>query len=438
MSTVGIIAEFNPFHNGHKYLIEQAKAITGADTCVIIMSGDFVQRGAPAICDKYMRTGFALDNGADIVFELPVCYSIGSAEAFADGAVRLLASTGAVDYLFFGSECGDINKIRHTAEILEKINHSEEFNSLISKGIKEGMSYPSARAVAVKELGYEGISDIISSPNNILAVEYCRALYRLENESALEGVKIPVPYTIQRKGQAYSDSETSISGSFASATAIRSILNDIGQTNDSGLSLQHTQADLAGVPLSSFVPENESQRLQEQYMKLLPVTENDFSSILYFRLNTASDEELLSIPDINPDLVKAIMRHRRETITISSLIERIKSKTFTYSAISRALFRIILFCGTKKAAESSFDNSAAQNTAIPDLRVLGFRRQASGILKQITDNGSCRLITTPSSIDRNNASMMQDVFAAELYNQILSDKFGYSSDSEFTRKIIMR
>lgn len=444
MSTVGIIAEFNPFHNGHRYILDQAKKITGADTCAVIMSGSFVQRGAPAICDKYLRTRFALENGADIVLELPTCYSTGSAEAFADGAVRLLTATGVIDYLVFGSENGDIVKIKHAAEVLEKLNHTESFNSLLSAGIRQGLSFPAARTAAIKD---EAVSELLSSPNNILAVEYCRALYRLSQNGRRNKGKIPVPVTIKREGQAYSDSIIDENTNMASAGAIRQLLTVSKPAENNQ---EEKNEDFNSDVLNKSVPETVAEAIRANYQKLLPITEDDFSSLLFFRLNTAADEELMSIPDINPDLLKSILKHRRETLKITELIAKIKSKAFTYTAISRALFRILLyipaFCrkqsiteasGTSVNSDNLPQNNIPDQTEIPSLRVLGFRIEASGLLKQITDAGTCRLVTTPSSIDRNDTLLMQDVFAAELYSQVTASKYGIVSDSEFTKKVII-
>ncbi|MCL2254617.1 MAG: nucleotidyltransferase family protein, partial [Lachnospiraceae bacterium] len=179
MKTIGIIAEFNPFHYGHKYLIEEAKKNAQADFCVVVMSGNFVQRGAPALMDKYSRTRMALLGGADLVLELPVCYATASAEYFARGAVRLLDKLGVIDTLCFGSECGDINILENALNLLD---NESSFGNDIKKNIKKGMSYPRARAQAIESNINSNINinieatQILNQPNNILGIEYIKAL----------------------------------------------------------------------------------------------------------------------------------------------------------------------------------------------------------------------------------------------------------------------
>ena len=176
MKIVGIIAEYNPFHKGHEFHIEKAKKITGADAAIIIMSGDYVQRGIPSIMPKHLRTQMALACGADVVLELPVCYATGSAEYFATGAVSLLEALGCVDYLCFGSECGEIKILQQIADVLCK--EPAHYKVLLQKHFKNGNTFPAARKLAFieylnqhKSLSCipEQISAILDSPNNILA-----------------------------------------------------------------------------------------------------------------------------------------------------------------------------------------------------------------------------------------------------------------------------
>ena len=176
MKTTGIIAEYNPFHNGHAYHIAQAKKITGSDYCIVIMSGNYVQRGIPAIIDKVLRTRAALMCGADLVIELPIHYATASAEYFAGGAISLLDRLGVTDCLCFGSECGHIEPLLHLCEVLS--SESAEFKSLLQKQLKAGSPYPQARNLALSE-AFPQLADELSllrHPNNILGVEYLKAL----------------------------------------------------------------------------------------------------------------------------------------------------------------------------------------------------------------------------------------------------------------------
>lgn len=436
MSTVGIIAEFNPFHNGHRYLLEEARRQTGADTTIVIMSGDFVQRGEPAICDKYMRTRFALENGADIVFELPVCYATGSAAIFAEGAVSLLAATNAIDYLAFGSECGDIALIQNTAEKLEKLEESAEYKETLAGLLKAGLSFPAARTRALDAVSADmdiqtcfenqsasgststaaaetciqnSAGSILNSPNNILAVEYCRALLRLKGRS----LRLPIPVTIKRIGAGYSQEELDKS-EYPSATAVRNTLHSA----DSALLYS---------ALGTGIPSSVLESLINNKKVCLPVTLNDFSDIFHTRLNTLSEDILRSIPGINPDLMNSILNYRGYPLIISEMIAAIKSKAFTYTAISRAVTAILLYT----PALSSINNSSSTNKTKPYLRLLGFNKASSGILKNINKLGDCTIINKMADADRSNPLFMQDIAAAGIYSQALYSKFHHKRNSEY-------
>ena len=179
MNTIGIIAEFNPFHNGHLHLIESCRQSLHADRVVVIMSGDFVQRGAPSVVDKFTRTRMALECGVDAVIELPVYYALSSAEFFAQGAVSILDKLGCIDYLCFGSECGDLSLLTDAARILN--SEPDSFKDILGKELKNGVSYAAARETALLAcLGCsveseESAKSVLSEPNNILGVEYISA-----------------------------------------------------------------------------------------------------------------------------------------------------------------------------------------------------------------------------------------------------------------------
>ncbi|MCQ2495053.1 MAG: nucleotidyltransferase family protein [Lachnospiraceae bacterium] len=405
MSTVGIIAEFNPFHNGHRYLIEEAKRQTGADTAIIIMSGDFVQRGEPAICDKYLRTRFALENGADIVFELPVRYATGSAAIFAEGAVSLLASTNAVDYLAFGSECGDIELIKKTAETLEKLEGSAEFKEKLADYLKAGLSFPSARTKAVEAVTAD--TPILNSPNNILAVEYCRALFRLKDS----GHKLPKAVTISRIGAGYSDAQPDNSD-YPSATAVRNLLCN-----------SDTLTDI----FNRILPPSVSASVIANKGLCLPVISDDFSDIFFTRLNTLSDDYLRSISNINPDLMNSILNYRGCPVKILEMTAAIKSKAFTYTAISRAITAILL----STPAVNSIAINPGTDKKKPYLRLLGFNKASSNILKAINKSGDCVIINKMADADRTNPLFLQDILAADIYSQVLYSKFGCKRAGEY-------
>jgi predicted nucleotidyltransferase len=212
----GIIAEYNPFHNGHQYHMNVAKEHTGADYTIVVMSGNFVQRGAPALLDKFKRAEMALRGGADLVLELPAYYAASSAEYFATGAVAILDKLGVVNHLCFGSECGDTETLKQIAAILSQ--EPDEYVELLRDYMREGMSYPAARTTALLQYApsFSKYRDVFSSPNNILGIEYIKALLR--RNSAI------TPVTTLRVGSDYHDIRLGIHQS--SARAIREALKD--------------------------------------------------------------------------------------------------------------------------------------------------------------------------------------------------------------------
>jgi len=430
MKTVGIIAEFNPFHNGHKYLIDQAKALTGADCCIVIMSGNFVQRGAPSICSKYLRTEMALNDGADIVFELPAVYSLGSAEMFAEGALKLLLSTGQIDCLCFGSECGDTEALIKCATIIEEYTATAGFKEELSSYIKSGLSYPSAFSKALGDaLG--NLQSLLYTPNNLLGIEYIRALLRLKKlnsetysticNTSQTVINLPEILAIKRVGSDHFDSELK---ELSSATAVRDFLCDsviVSENPDFSV-------------LNSSLSDDSLKILSDNYRKYLPVTEDDFSSMLYIRLNSMTDKELFSIPDINPDLIYKLMEYRGRKLVISDLIMSLKSKCFTYTAISRALFRILLCPAYINACNflKLENNTSASETGSPKpyLRVLGFKKSCSEFLRNLRYSELINIVTKPADGPLDNPCYQLDIYASNLYEQICSEKFktGFTED----------
>ena len=271
MKIVGLIAEYNPFHNGHQYHIEKAKEITGADAVIVVMSGNFVQRGAPAIMPKHLRAEMALSTGASLVIELPVCYATGTAEQFAYGAVSILNSLGSVDAICFGSECGDIHLLNDLTEILCK--ESNEYKESLQKYLRSGLSFPLARQKAIEEVyPSQGFSDILEQPNNILGIEYLKALYRLNSK-----IK---PYTIQRISSQYHDVE--LQKEFSSATALRQTISNGDFTN-----------------LVGQVPSDCMTLLEAHYKTRYPIFTNDFSLLLKYRLLNESKLSLTHYADVS-------------------------------------------------------------------------------------------------------------------------------------------
>lgn len=405
MKTVGIIAEYNPFHNGHLYQLKKAKEITGADFAVVVMSGDFTQRGTPAVFDKYTRCRLSLLAGADLCIELPVVYATASAELFAKGAVSLLSALG-VDALCFGSECGEIAPLREIASLL--FAEPPAYKEALNKALKEGLSFPSARAVAVRKCAHAGslsgmdaaasgslsgvdaaASDVLASPNNILGIEYLKALHALEKN----GQHAPVPYTIKREGDGYL-SHTLSEESFCSAMALR---KGIAEEN---------------LDLLRYVPESIRQEFSDTCQTKSALCADDFSGMLFYKLLSEKDSGYDSYLDVSSDLSDKIRKNLGTFTTFSAFCENsLKSKDITLTRVYRSLLHILL--SIKKE-----DLPAAA----PYARILGFREasfEVFGCLSKENIPLLSRLKDASSLLSPEALSYLsKDIFAAQLYEHV--------------------
>lgn len=394
MKNVGIIAEYNPFHNGHLYQLKKAKEITGADFAVVVMSGDFTQRGTPAVFDKYTRCRLSLLAGADLCIELPVVYATASAELFAKGAVSLLSALG-VDALCFGSECGEIAPLREIASLL--FAEPPAYKEALNKALKEGLSFPSARAVAVRKCAHAGslsgvdaaASDVLASPNNILGIEYLKALLALEKN----GQHAPVPYTIKREGDGYL-SHTLSEESFCSAMALR---KGIAEENPD---------------LLRYVPESIRQEFSDTCQTKSALCADDFSGMLFYKLLSEKDAGYDSYLDVSSDLSDKIRKNLGTFTTFSAFCENsLKSKDITLTRVYRSLLHILL--SIKKE-----DLPAAT----PYARILGFREasfEVFGCLSKENIPLLSRLKDASSLLSPEALSCLsKDIFAAQLYEHV--------------------
>ena len=279
MKVAAVISEYNPFHNGHLYQLQTIRSQLKADCIIVIMSGNFVQRGTPALINKYERCRMALENGADLVFELPIYFALGSAEYFAQGAVSLADKLGVVDFLHFGSESGDIAILENCARIIA--DESDTYKTSLSRHLKNGISFPSARSLSIREQlqdldlssAYscpDDIEKLLASPNNTLGIEYIKAI--LQRKSTIK------PITVERKGEGYNSSSLA-SDSFISANAIRTALESASTAADT----DH---------LRNYLPESVYRLLfREQNEKGCFLFPNDFSEILAYKLHEAATEK---------------------------------------------------------------------------------------------------------------------------------------------------
>lgn len=427
MKTVGLITEYNPFHNGHLHHIRESKKITGADCVIVIMSGDFVQRGTPAIMGKYQRTLAALSCGADFVFELPVCYATGSAEYFAEGAVRAIDALGVVDYICFGSECGDISVLSEVAEILT--HEPSKYSKYLQEYLKKGDNYAKARAKAFKHI-FPKYADILESPNNILGIEYIKALKKCGSNMT--------PYTINRIGHAYHDTE--LSNPLASASAIRRFLtaNNFVLNPDEVSQEKHQKTSLPD--LNCYIPESVHDFYASNLNRTFPITEDDFSSVLYFSLYNkyiqgSSFEEYF---EINTELANRINRLLPEFKGFSDFAMLLKNKAYTYSRICRGLIHILLDI---KAEDL---NAYRNNGWIFYNKLLGMRNTSANYeTLNLISKASVPLLTSVKSSpirdslqDHAKNMLKTDIAATDIYEHVSSIKYAREPLVEATRKFI--
>lgn len=403
MKTIGIIAEFNPFHSGHKYLIDKAKKITNADSVVIVCSGNYVQRGMPAFFDKSVRTKAALSNGADVVLELPVVYSTASAETFATAAVRLLDKLNCIDYLCFGCETDNIKSLPTIANIL--LSEPVDYKNMLSVYLKNGFSYPKARAKALIDYCNENhilneylVNQVIEQANNILAIEYLKALKKFNSKMK--------PLAIKRMGSSYSSD--SLDYEFASATGIR-------------------KAILSKQSIDRFIPEN----CINLYKDNKYIETNDFSQVLGYKI--LCSEDFLNYYDISKDLSNRINNMKSNFINFESFIEELQSKNYTYSGISRILLHFLL-----NITQEDMDDFII-NDYFDCVRVLGFKRN-NKILSKIKVNSNLDIISKYSTYYNKSTGITKKMLdlntkADELYRMIYMNKYDVIIPTEFERQI---
>lgn len=411
MKAVGLVTEYNPFHNGHLYHLNKAMELTGADISVAVMSGDFVQRGEPAVLDKYTRTSMALNSGVNLVVELPVNYAVSSAESFAAGALKVLDYIKA-DSIAFGSESGDIERLSKLAHIL--CDNEDTLYKEISKYTANGISYAAARQKVVEKLTDKDTAAMLTSSNNILAVEYLKAI--IKNNYAIK------PYTVQRQGDSYND--TDIRSEYASATALRENL----KTDN----ISEYIPVKAGLILSSntnyIYPDDITETLFTRLLDILFVSNYDKNVFI---------ENVMQYPDVSKEIAGRLYKSAMDMITrtvpqrseskdnwvfsFGSLCEHIKTKEVPLSRIKRALVRITL--GLDKKHMEKYANE-------PYIRVLGFDKKGQEYLSYIRKTVEVPLITKTADYKE---MLLDDIHAANIYNMIVAGKYGVKELGDFVR-----
>lgn len=477
MKIAAVIAEYNPFHNGHAYQLHRIKEHYGYDFVIVVMSGDFTQRGEPAIVDKYARTQMALLSGADLVIELPAYYACASAEYFATGAVSLIHGLGCVDALFFGSESEDTDNsspkpptlLLHAANIL--FEEPDSYRSVLSDSLKRGKSYAAARMDALmtalqkdmflkscaaqaawskknaQDKSADTLSTVLSLSNNTLGIEYCKAILRMN--SPLK------PFAIKRIGGGYHDVDPA--DTYASAEAIRALLlRDPDRNADSAkeasspssaatnlLSAERmhsaslTAQDILSVKdaPSALVPHTTAQVLAGLSRDNLLLTQNDFSELLHYQL-LLHESELERYADCTPELANRIrsLLPSLLTKTTTDMIETIKTKAYTYTRINRVLTHLLLDM-TSDTLSALTDKSAP--AFLTHARILGFRSEACGsLLSAVKESARIPLITKPADYQPAGiaASLYQsDLLASHIYQSVAAKKSTQAFRHELTR-----
>lgn len=416
MKVAGIIAEYNPFHNGHQYQIKQVRKETGADFVIAIMSGNFLERGVPAITDKYTRAKMALQCGVDLVFELPSLWATASAERFAKAGVTLLASTGVVGTICYGAEQPDSTL---TQQIVQTLTDTTAYNGEIIFLQKQGLTYPAARAQLLSKMlpDYDSktILAFLNAPNNILAIEYEKSIaqWNASHQPPIHG------HGIRRIGGGYHD--TTIHNTYSSATAIRNLL--LGSFHEESY-----------FPLRAQVPSYVYDQLIKSASQNNLVDTNDFSAALYARLWSYRETGYTQFADCSTELSNKIINGLDQFISFTDFASLLKTREVTYTRVCRVLMHILL--DIRQEDYITFTPDSAY------LRVLGFRREAASLLSAIKKEASLPLVTKMADAsyilsDNANALLSHDIAAADLYRSIRSIRHGQPLPNEFTQKFVI-
>lgn len=407
-NVVGIIGEYNPFHNGHKYHLEKSKQEAKADYSIAVISGNFVQRGNVSLINKWDKASMALANGIDLVIELPTIYSISSAENFAYGAVKILNSLNVVDYISFGAESCNLEVLEKFADILYK--EPTEYVSLLKHELSMGLAYPKARenALLMYLNNIRKYANVLSNPNNILAIEYLKALKKL---------KSPIkPIAIKRINVGYND--LGVNNNFASATAIREMIKS---NKPAGM--------------SKLMPANSYRILYNSILKGHYVKDlSNFEKEILYTLRKMSIKEIANFPDVSEGLENSIKNAANSCNTLDEFMNIIKTKRYTATRIQRILVYALLGI-TKSDMKDSFKTS-------PYIRVLGFNNKGKDLISVLShSNPNLNIITSvkkyiDSNPNKNLLSMLNtDINATNVYT------LGYEKDSwanlDYTHNLII-
>ena len=395
MHTAGMIIEYNPLHHGHLYLIRRIREQLGPETAVIgVMSGNFVQRGDFALVRKHARAGAAVESGVDLVLELPLPWAVSSAERFADGGVQILEATGVVSHMAFGSECGDADALQRAAACLL----SPEYETALRSRLGEGMSFAACRQAAVEQLLGGTDAAVLESPNNILGVEYCKALLR--RDSAIR------PLTVCRAGAGYHD--VSAEQELPSATSIRALLTQ-GQR----------EAALERMPAAmraAYEAEERSGRA--------PVFRETCERAVLARLRAMSEADFAALDEGNEGLYRRLYEASRKATSVEEVLEAAKTKRYAYTRLQRmVLWAYLGLCPAEFPAE------------VPYLRVLAANGRGREVLARMRKTAALPVLTKSADVRRMPEAAQRlfemEVRATDLYALAYPDLAAAACDAEW-------
>ena len=377
MKTAAIICEYNPFHKGHKYQIARTKELCGADFIVAIMSGNYVQRGDVAIFSKQLRAQAAIASGADLVIELPTVFAMQSAEFFAKGGVSTANSLGIVDFLSFGAECDDTKQFQEIADLL--CNETPEFSSILKKQLDTGVAYPVARAAAIAQISGCDAAEFINSPNNILGIEYCKALHNLGSSL--------IPIAVKRKGAGH-DSAT-VDDGFASATYLRQLITE-GKISDA----------------LSFIPDSCREIFNNADIHNITTMEKSIIAEL-IKMPT---ETLAQICDVGEGMENRIKSAALTATTISELADMIKTKRYTLSRIRRILLSAYLGITNEHRLVN-----------VPYIKILDHNEKGQELISKMKKTSTLPIVRNTSQINKLKNPELKEFWEMErtfdnLYN----------------------
>lgn len=379
MKIIGIVSEYNPFHKGHQYQIEKSRQDLNASGVVAIMSGNFVQRGYPAIYNKWVRAEMAVRSGVNLVIELPTYFATSSAEPFARGAVELLHHSGVVTHLSFGSEVDDLNALKEISTLLN--NPTDTFTEALSTSLTEGSSFPAARSKALAKALPELVTRLdLNQSNIILAVEYLKALQQLN--STIE------PYLVKRQGSSYHDDR--LDSPFVSATAVRKLIHEMPERLFTG----------------DWIPQSVMEVLKRTPFRASKI--EDFEKLILYALRMSNAQELSSFRDISEGLENKLLEASHTSSTYEMLVQNVKSKRYTQTRINRVLLNTLLGI---KPIEINLEKEGY-------FRVLAFDEVGQKILREMKKKSSLPVIT---NINKHKDFLAEspllqlDVKATEIY-----------------------